>query len=704
MSAYQKGKKRWSGSTEAVNRPRGVISSFGRPFRCYRLVRYLVVVGSLLWLKPVIAQSGQADPDLEQRQSELLSLSLEELADVVVTSVSKQEESLQEAAAAVHVITNEDIRRSGATSIPEALRLAPGLHVARVGSGTWAIGSRGFNDTFANKLLVLIDGRSVYTPLFSGVFWDAQDTLMADIDRIEVIRGPGATLWGANAVNGVINIITKKARETQGVLISGGGGTEERGFGAIRYGLALSETVHMRVYGKYFDRDATVMSNGADSQDDWDAWRGGFRLDWEPSELTMMNLQGEIYDGTEQTTFSRNQVTPPYSSLDNSDSGFSGGHILGRWNQDFENESNLTVQTYYDRTERNWSVFGEKRDTFDAELSHKLSLGERDELIWGMGYRFSTAEYQNTFDVALFDQDIHLYNAFIQDRHSIIEDILSITLGSKFEHNVFTGWEVQPSLRVVWTPTEKHTVWAGISRAVRTPSLAEGNSEVVLASVPPNVPVPGFPPNPLPTIAALGRSPFLEAEDLLAYEIGYRWQATQRLSFDLATFYNDYSDLRSVAPGTPELRTLGGMPYVFAPLSWGNDEEAESYGAELSFDWQVVDGWRLAGSYSRLHTIGADERGRNPENQFMVRSLWNVTPDVTFDANLRYVDELPALQVKDYLALDLRIGWTPRPGLEISVVGQNLLDSQHGEYSPTFLGTPRVEIQRGVYGMISWTF
>ena len=631
-------------------------------------------------------------------------MSLEELGDIVVTSVSKQEETLREAAAAIHVITDEDIRRSGATSIPEALRLAPGMHVARVGSSTWAVGSRGFNDTFANKLLVLIDGRSVYTPLFSGVYWDAQDTLMADIDRIEVIRGPGATLWGANAVNGVINIITKKARETQGVLVSGGGGTEERGFGAIRYGLALGETVHMRVYGKYFDRDATVMPNGMDSQDQWDMWRAGFRLDWEPSELTTMNLQGEIYDGSEQTVFARNQVTPPYSNLVNSVSGFGGGHMLGRWNQDFENESNLTVQTYYDRTERSWPLFGEQRDTFDAELSHKISLGERDELIWGMGYRFSTADYQNTFDVALFDQDIHLYNGFIQDRHSVIEDVLSITLGTKLEHNVFTGLEIQPSVRLVWTPTEDHTIWAGVSRAVRTPSLAEGNSEVVLASIPPNTPVPGFPPSPLPTIAGLGRSPFFEAEDLLAYEIGHRWQATRRLSFDLATFYNDYTDLRSITPADPEVRVFDGTPYVFAPLTWGNSDEAESYGAELSFDWQVVDQWRIAGSYSRLHTIGGGERGRNPENQFLIRSLWDVTPDITLDANLRYVDELPALQVSDYLALDLRIGWRPRPGLEFSIIGQNLLDDQHGEYSPSFLGTPRAEIQRGVYGMVSWTF
>src|SRR5438552_3237702 len=393
--------------------------------------------------------------------SQLKQFSLEELLNLEVTTVSKRPEKLTEAASAIQVITQEDIRRSGASSIPEALRLASNLEVAQVDSRQWAISARGFNSTTADKLLVLIDGRTVYTPLYAGVFWDFQDTLLEDLDRIEVISGPGATLWGANAVNGVINITTKQAKDTQGVLLLGGGGTELRDFGGVRYGGALAPNLHFRVYGQYFDRDSMVFPTGQDAANDWHLGQGGFRLDWDASASTLLTLQGDLYDG---------RIAQPGTT---GDITVDGSNVIGRWSHTFAEDSDLKLQVYYDRTHRRIpDVFAEDLDTYDVDFQHRFPLGERHDLVWGLGYRLIEDDVSNSPILAFLPARVsrQWFSGFVQDEITLVKDRLHLTLGTKIEHNDYTGFEVQPSARLAWRLSQQQTVWAATSRAVRTPS------------------------------------------------------------------------------------------------------------------------------------------------------------------------------------------------------------------------------------------
>jgi len=646
------------------------------------------LVGSSLW-----AQEEYQSP------SELKKLSVEQLLDIDVTSVSKYPEKLSAAAAAVSVLTSEDLERSGVTNIPDALRLVPGLDVAQVDAHTWAISSRGFNDIFANKLLVLMDGRSVYTPLFSGVFWEVQDTFLQDIDRIEVIRGPGATLWGANAVDGVINIITKSARDTQGLYLYGGGGTEELGFGGIRYGAKISDDAYIRIYTKYFNRDSSVLPNDDDAHDRWDMVRGGFRLDWDPSRQDSITLQGDIYSGREDESYAVPTASFPFATVILSQDNVAGGNLLGRWTERFSADSDLSVQAYYDRTVRNSAVFKETRDTGDIDLQHRFGLGERQEFIWGFGFRATHDEVENSLNVALVPdhRTLKLYSAFIQDDIVIVPDQLRLTVGSKFEHNDFTGFEVQPSGRLSWTPERSQTIWASISRAVRTPSIAESDLRLNPA-----------PPVPLPpgTLTIFGNPDFL-SEELIAYEVGYRCQPVKQFTVDISGFYNDYDDLRSLEPLTPA---------PVGPTRVENKLFGETYGAEVSTKFQVTKEWRLEANYTYLNIYLHREagsrdantefatEGSSPKNQASIRSLlelpWNMQLDTTF----RYVDSLYAPQISSYVTLDVRLAWFPRKDLELSIVGRNLLDDRHPEFAPTFVGTQRTEVQRSFYGTVVWHF
>ncbi len=646
-----------------------------------------------IWGANVIAQDAYVSP------STLKKLSVEELVDIDVTSVSKYPEKFSEAAAAVAVLTSEDMERAGVTNIPDALRLVPGLDVAQVDAHTWAISSRGFNDIFADKLLVLIDGRTVYTPLFSGVFWDFQDTLLADIDRIEVVRGPGATLWGANAVNGVINIITKSARDTQGFLVSTGGGTEDRDFVNVRYGVKIDDDTFARVYVKYFDRDSSVLPDGTDTHDAWDMFRGGFRLDSEPSNENAFTLQGDIYTGNEDEVYSVPTTTPPFATTVSSTDQVSGGNLLGRWAHTFAPDSQLTLQAYYDRTEQETPIFGEKRDTGDVDLQDRFDWGDRQKIIWGVGFRVTHADIKNSLNVSLFpsDRTLTLYSAFVQDEISIVPERLRLTIGSKFEHNDFTGFEIQPSARALWTPGHAQTIWGSISRAVRTPSEAE--SDIRLNPAPP-VPIP-------PGFLTIHGNPNMESEKLIAYEIGYRVQPIDQLKVDLTGFYNDYDDLRTIEPL---------LPGPVSPSIVKNKLFGETYGVELSATAQVTRQWRVQGSYSyfdaQLHrepgsrdtsTEKIDE-GSSPHNQFFIRSLLDVGWNIQFDSTLRYVDVLPVPKVPSYITLDLRLAWSPRKDLEFAVVGRNLLDDRHPEFAPTFIGTQKTEVERSVYGMVVWRY
>jgi iron complex outermembrane receptor protein len=672
------------------------------PFRRHRVRPLAGFAAALLWAATLAASRAA---EVGTNQMDLAEMPLEKLMTINVTSVSKKAEKLSESPAAISVLTQDDIRRSGATSLPEALRLIPGLDVAQVDSQQWAISARGFNDVFANKLLVLQDGRSIYTPLFSGVFWQVQDTLMEDIDRIEVIRGPGASLWGANAVNGVINIITKSAKDTQGILITGGGGTEEPGFGGIRYGGKLAEDVYFRVYGKYFYRDDSVRPDGSDARDAWQKGQGGFRIDWDTWERTgnLLTLQGDIYGGRLDQTFATYDPTSPTLAGSVSEAyRVAGGNVLGRWSHEFSETSDFKLQMYYDRTELDPVIFRENRDTYDVDAQHHFTLGRFNDVIWGLGYRLSADRVVNSPTVSLNPdhQTTQLFSAFAQDEITLIEKRLQLTLGARFEHNDYTGFEVQPNGRLLWTPGDRQTIWASISRAVRTPSEAEENIALT------QVNSPGSP------ITIYGNRNF-ESEELMAYEIGYRVQPCTNLSLDLTAFYNVYHNLRSEEFGPSPTQPPTVLSF---PLHLDNKLRGDTYGVEFAPAWQVTEWWRLQPAYTllkmeiRQNPDSTDPvsvnaiKGQSPQQQFSLRSAMDLPGRVSLDGTLRYVDRLPGFNINSYFALDLRLAWMPHKNLELAVVGQNLISPRHAEFFPTFINSQKTEVPRSVYGKVTWRF
>ena len=650
----------------------------------------------------------------DDHPKDLTELPIEDLMNIEITSVAKKQQKISDAAAAIFVITQEDIRRSGATSIPEALRMAPGVEVAHINANQWAITIRGFNSRFANKLLILIDGRSVYSPLFSGVFWDVQDTLLEDIDRIEVIRGPGATLWGANAVNGVINIITKHAKDTQGGLMSAGTGTEERGFGEVRYGGKLGNDTQYRVFAKYFNRDSAARTSGYNAHDEWDMLRGGFRFDSKLSSQDSITLQGDVYKGRPEQTLTVASAEAPFAQTFNDDIHNQGGNLLGRWIHTFSQSSEMALQMYYDRTDRKESINGEKRNTFDTDLQHRFDLGERQEVVWGLGYRFTRDNIKNSFPVSFIpDQRTHyLFSGFAQDDIVLFKERLRLTLGSKFEYNDFTGFEIQPNVRLLWKPQPRHSLWGAVSRAVHTPSRADEDVRVNASVIPPFTPSN---PGPLPAYVTLFGNPNLKSEELVAYELGYRFQATKRLSFDIASFYNVYDHLRSAEPGMPSVQTSPPPPHILFPIVVYNQLKGKTYGVEVAGDWRPLEWWRIQASYTYLQiklsgsesldsTAHVDE-GRSPRHQFHLQSSMDLRRDLECDLNFRFVDKLPDFNVKSYASLGVRLAWKPCPNLELAIVGQNLLSNHHAEFKgEAIMSSLPTEIERGVYGKITWRF
>jgi iron complex outermembrane recepter protein len=643
---------------------------------------------------------------------DLTDLSLEDLMRLSVTSVSKKEERLSDAPAAVFVITQEDIRRSGVTNIPDALRMVPGVEVARIDANKWAITARGFNSRFANKLLVLMDGRTLYSNLFSGVWWDVQDTFIEDIERIEVIRGPGATLWGANAVNGVINIITKKAKDTQGGLAVAGGGTMEKAFGGVRYGLQTGDHTNFRAYAKYFNRDGTVFQSGEKAPDDWDAFRTGFRLDHDPTRSNNFTLQGDYYQGRSGSPYILPSLVAPYSQTFNENTDVSGGNILGRWKHAYSNSSELNLQVYYDRTHRNDVLISEDQDTLDVDLQHRFQWIGGQEIVWGLGYRVIRDQMKNNPILALNPdtRTDQLVSAFIQDDITLVKDRLRWIIGSKFEHNDYSGFEVQPNTRLVWTPVTNQTIWGAVSRSVRTPSRVDQQLQANYLTIP-----PGQSGNPTPfpaTVRVLG-NPGFRSEELTAYELGYRIQPVNRLNLDLSGFFNQYGNLRLSSSGTPILVTNTPSPYLILPQSVDNGDSAETYGVELALDWHPMEWWRLKAAYSWMQlqyhnkngtSANTPENFSHPMNQFSLRSLTNLGKNVDLDAWLRYVDNLQERSISSYLTLDLRLAWRPTKSLELALIGQNLLEPRHSEFPAEFFNNRVSEIERSVYAKVTWKF
>ena len=635
------------------------------------------------------------------RASDVIGLNFADLTKISVTSVSKKEDKFMETAAAVYVITSEEIRRSGVTTVPEALRLAPGLDVARTGPSTWAISSRGFNGTTANKLLVLIDGRSVYSPLYGGVFWDVQNVELDTIDRIEVIRGPGAAVWGANAVNGVINIIRKPASQTQGGRLMAGGGTEERAFGEARYGGKLGESGHYRVDSDYRQTDDFRTVDGKNAQDQRHIGTAGFRGDWKGAPQDTFRVSTDGYGGEEAGFNSVNSLEPPFHVVQHADTEVTGANVLGQWKRMLSNTSSLQVQTYYDETRRQIpSALTETRDTYDAQLQHQFLLTPHQNVIWGFGYDVSADDVHDSFGVdfnpdAATDQN---YDIFFQDELRLCRAVL-LTFGSKFEHNNYTGLEVEPNVRASWLIDPKNTLWASVSRAVRKPTRFDRDLRISAVDS----------PSPLTTISFRGNKNF-DSEKVIAYETGYRSQTTDRLFVDVASFYNVYSDLLSIEPQPPFTETDPSPTHNVNPsFLFENMFRGESYGVEVAPQIQITSWWRMQAQYSYLHerlhpqegsadTVSAAAAGNNPVHQASLRTSFNLPHHFELDGDVRYVDELHNLDVGSYTVADARVGWKGIRRVNIELVGQNFLMTHHPEFSP---GN---EVEESVYGKVTWDF
>jgi iron complex outermembrane receptor protein len=627
---------------------------------------------------------------------DLKQMSIEDLMNLDVTSVSLHPERLLDAASAIQVVTGDDILRSGASSLPEALQLADNLEVAQKNSHDWAISARGFNTDLSNKLLVLVDGRTVYSPLFSGVFWDAQDYLLEDIDRIEVISGPGGSLWGANAVNGVINIETKSAKDTQGTYFEAGGGGVLEDFAGLRYGGTLAPNVDFRIYGKYSSYGDELLANGSDAHDGWSHGQGGFRIDGGASSQNTLTVEGDLYGGDEEEETGGNTKN-------------SGGHLLGKWSHTAEDGADTSLQIYYDRTQlvdpapalvlggRQFAPAGildDALDTYDVAFQQRFGLGDRQQLTWGLGYRYTHDVVNNAPALAFFPPtlDQSLYSGFVQDEIRLA-DKLRLTVGSKFEHNDYTGAEAEPSARLQWKLADNQSLWTAVSRAVRTPSRIDHD---LSEAAPPDL------------VLLRGSSDF-EDETLTAYELGYRAQLGSDFSASVSTYYNHYDDLRStsITPGTV-------LPFVFA-----NNLEGDTQGVEVSGDYRLLDWWRLHGGGDFLNEQlrvkpgqidinDAHNETADPKWQFSFRSSMDLPHQVDLDLGLRWVDTLlinngPTVgTVPSYFELDARLAWHPTKQLELSIVGQNLLHSEHAEYG--FPSPTQEEIARNIFGKIRWTF
>ncbi len=638
-----------------------------------------------------------------------LDAPLEALLEMEVTSVNKKAQRLGEVAGAVYVITRKAILRSGVTSLAEALRLAPGIQVARIDANKWAISARGFNHQFADKLLVMIDGRTVYSPSFSGVYWDAQDVLLDDIERIEVIRGPGAAVWGANAVNGVINIITRSAVETEGTLATLGVGGEERFLGGLRHGRRLGDNVWGRAYVKHqrWDDSRDAIDGGAGG-DRWWRSQGGFRLDGHPGADDRWTLQGDLYHAREHQRTNRWQDpgrpenamrAPLYLETGVDDRVESEGwNLLGRWNHTTAGGGRIELQLYFDHTRREEFLLGQRHDIFDLDLQHQFSPWRGHDLIWGLGYRHIRDQFENSWVGAMQPerQGRDLYSAFIQDEITLSAG-LRLILGAKFEHHDDLGLQTQPSARLLWRPDDRNTLWASVSRAVRAPSRLERSGRMVTFVA------PAFPPFVPDARAfhALGNQD-LGAETVIAWEFGYRLLAAENLSIDLALYDNAYSDLTY-------FQRLSGAP--LSDVRYANGLKGHTRGMEITVVWSPLEWWRLEGWYSHIAadawlggsvvtTIGeALVEGSTPGNQFSLRSEMDLPHQLSLDLWIQHSGALrrssasrPESAVPAWTSFNLRLGWRPRQDLELALVGTNLFDASHLEFvGENFLAPTEVE-------------
>ncbi|MDR4513188.1 MAG: TonB-dependent receptor [Nitrosomonas sp.] len=678
-------------------------------------IQLFLFLFGLLVQAPVVA-NNKNNP-VSKHQDPIFEMSLEDLMNVEVVSVSKRKEKLTQVASAAFVISGEDIRRSGATSIPEALRMAPGVQVARIGTDKWSVSIRGFNGRFSNKLLVLMDGRSVYTPLSSGVIWSQQDTFIEDIDRIEVIRGPAATLWGVNAVNGVINIISKNAAKTQGTLLTAGGGSFEQAFVGARYGGMINELTPFRIYAKGFIRDHTTTLSGNSANDTWHSARAGFRIDHSQG-IDELILQGDIFVNGISDTVQQPPIFQSNGGLNVIDRNETGGNIRLRWDRTFSERSALMFQAYYDHVRHQLAPQAKYVESFDTDIQQRFPLGRRHNITWGLNYRLYNSNLDNTLITAFVPDKKSNYfvSGFLRDEFDWIPEKLKLSVGVRLGYNNLSGIEVQPNARVIWTLDEQSSLWASVSRAVRTPARGEHDVIINRGILPPQPDLTGL---PLPIMQAIIGSNNFSSEKLIAYELGYRRQIQTNAAIDIAGFFNDYSDLRDFELGM--IMSAVGMhrdvffsllqqEHLMLPILFNNNASAISYGTELSVDWRPHERWRLQKSYSYLNIdtksnpafrdIDASTGGAgtaNPRHQLSLRSNYDLTERLQFNLWLRYVDKLAFYNISDYVTMDAKMSWKPVRNIEFFLVGQNLFSEHHRESQSDFIDTVPARIPRGIY-------
>jgi len=627
----------------------------------------------------------------------LKELSLEQLGNIQVTTQSKEPEEIWQTPAAISVLTQEDIRRLGANNVPELLRMLPGVFVGTVNSSNWVVGVRGFTSNFSKSLLVLIDGRSVYTPLFGGVYWAVQDTLLEDIDRIEVIRGPGGTVWGENAVNGVINIITKKSTETQGALVTNVAGSLERYEGEVRFGGRVGTGLTYRGFAKGFLRGPEDHPNAMDP-DGWHMVRGGFRADWTVDARDEVMLEGDIYKGT----------NPRESVGQSTEDPVSGGDVLARWTRDLsrsnDNSTNVYVQGYIDRTIREGTIFGDRQYTLDVDGVYQFHAGARNRVILGGGYRSNPMDFSKHFfidDLLPHQQNYSLFSVYAQDETTLFSQRLTLTAGMKAEHNIYTAWEVEPAGRALFRVNDHETVWLAASRAVRMPSQLE--EEFRLAA----------PISPKLELLISGNKNF-QSEVLVGYEAGYRRLVTSNFFLDVAGYLNEYGQLQGFLPAVVETDPVANPPEPALTTLYGNTVEGSTRGVEIAPDWKVTSRWRLKGAYSMLRYDLRSRPGFNdaatitgyvgstPLGQIGVESWIDLGRGFEFDQTLRHEGSLPAQQVGAYTTADLRLGWRHK-GFDLSVDGRDLLDEGHQEFGSGDGSVATLGVRRSVFGKMVWT-
>lgn len=647
--------------------------------------RFLLALG----LSLMIASTAFGADDLTE-------LSLEDLMNVEITSVSKKAQSKTEAASAISVITSEDLRRGGFTSVPEALRVVPGIQVARIDANRWAISARGLNQEFANKLLVLIDGRTVYTPLFGGVYWDAQDYPIEDIERIEVIRGPGGTVWGDNAVNGVINVITKSSADTQGVLVSGYGGPQENG-ATGRFGGRINDETTYRVFGKGFKYEEHDVDRYHDGKDSWNSIHAGGRLDSQLTERDQLMVSADYFMVNED----RGVLDLVGADFDRRNDESQGGNVLAKWTRQLGDSGAISTKAYYDRTYRDANI-EEDRHTADVEFQHDVSFNEEGEvgvqLTWGLNYRFSTSHI-NGIPTQSFrdnDDDFHLGGGFLQTQLDFLDDRVSLIAGIKLGGNNWSGFEYQPSGRLVVKPAEGHTLWAAVSRAVRTPTQLDRELRAAIA-----IPTPPF------VVNLLGNRG-QRSEDLLAIEAGYRFFDWEKATAEISVFHQRYQNLTSLQ---------GGAPFTF-----DNQGDAQTTGGEIEINLKPFEWWHLTLGYAVLEMetdvpsnplAGTEPSRAYPQSQVVVRSFFDLPAGFELDASLYYVDGLKgvvparipptAQNVRQYVRLDLRIGYQPTDWLSIDLVGQNLTDRRHYEFNDV-QSNQATQVPRSGYARVTLNF